>query len=108
MSNKEVVDPINDPPIDVEELIEIEREKRRIKAANTEFRKELTIREKAYALIRKEKKEKRLAAQKKKRERDDKEYQAALAKARAESLKDANPNAVLLTSSPLKRKQQNL
>ena len=55
----------DDPPIDVEALIAIKKEKRHIKAANVKFRKEVALRDRVNAWIKKEKKEKHLAAQKK-------------------------------------------
>ena len=72
------------PPIDVDELIAIEKEKRRIKAANIEFRKEIALKDRVAAQLKKQKREKRLAAQKKRKERENKEYEEALAKARME------------------------
>ena len=49
----------DDPPIDVAALIEVEKEKCCIKAANVEFRKEVALRDRVNAQLKKEKKEKR-------------------------------------------------
>ena len=78
----------DDPPIDVAALIEIEKEKHCIKAANVKFRKEIALRDRVNARIKKEKKEQRLAAQKKRKERENKKFQQMLEEVRVESLKD--------------------
>ena len=58
----------DDPPIDVAELIAIKKEKCCIKTANIKFRQEVALRDRVTAQIKRDKKEKRLAAQKKSKE----------------------------------------
>ena len=83
----------DDPPIDVAALIEIEKEKRCIKAAKVKFRKEVALRDRVNARLKKEKKEKRLAAQKKRKERENKIFQQMLEEERVEPLKDQATSA---------------
>ena len=49
---------------DVDALIEAEKEKQRIKAANVKFRQEIALKDRVAAKMKKKKQEKRLAAKK--------------------------------------------
>ena len=66
------------PPIlNVGELIATEKENKQIKAKNIKFRREIALRDRVAAQLKREKSQ---AAQKKRTERENKSFEEALAK----------------------------